>query len=194
MTEHPEPNWEALRAEYETGTDTYETLAEKNGLPAARVRARARAERWNAARKQYRKQVAQSAVGRCAETESEKLACVLAAVSGISGVIAQTAADEKQFFRYQVKCKAKCAQADGEPVEKVWAEEQELQTMDIHAVKDYLSALKQLTELIRELYDIPTAEGKLNRRLLKQKLKSAETAKNGKLQVVFAPELEEFGA
>lgn len=186
-------NFEELRAEYETGTETYAELAARTGADEKQLRRVARAERWNARRRAYRREVADKAVGKAAERESDRLACVMNAVGGVSALMTSLTEDKKLFYRFQVKCKQKLPGENGEPVEKVWAEEQELRTPDIHAVREYLAALKQLTDLIRELYDIPTAEGKLNRRLLKQKLAAAEAGGKQSVRVTLAPELEELG-
>ena len=94
-------------------------------------------------------------------------------------------ADEQQFYRSPVRCKEKLPPDDqGRVLERQWDEEVISQKVDTKALKDMTAVLADLTELVRELYRIPTQAEAHKQWVAEQQLKLKQEAATDETQAI----------
>lgn len=143
--------WNAIKTEYITGEISYRKLAEKWGVPFRTLSYRASEEGWKKERDKYRDTVAtrslQIVATKASSENANRLLKLQEAADNMGKVIAEIFDDSKQFNRYIV------ATSDG-------PEEREYRKYDTKAIKDLTGAMKDLASVLRNIYDIPTAQEK----------------------------------
>jgi len=63
-------DWQIIKTEYITGTQSLDTLAKKHGIPARTIKANSKKENWVSAREKHRTKVA---LNMCQKNEAEKM-------------------------------------------------------------------------------------------------------------------------
>lgn len=175
MTE--ERNWEQVKTVYLSGTESLRALAERFGIPAGTLCARAAREKWSA-EKQHSTQTA------------EPLAAARDCVDRLLAAVQQALNEETALqATRQIKCKSKADGPDG-VIDRNWVEQEPSGAIDIGRVKEFASVLEELISLKRDLYDLPTGAEAERRQLAKEKLEMAKQkltpAQLPQLQVLFS--------
>lgn len=146
-------NWQAIQHEYVTATDvsvSYRALAQKYNIPLPTFNRIAIREEWNKKRQKYKRDVVNKAVSQACKREAGKLAKVMSSADKLSATIDQVFEDVDQFHRYIVNEPGE----DGGTV----ATEKTYKKVDTRAIRDITASLKDLTAVIRNVYDIPTLQ------------------------------------
>lgn len=167
---NPNIDWKKIKTEYITSKDnsvTQETLCKKYDVSARQMAEHCSKEKWVEKRKAYRKSVAEKTLEKISNKESSKLASLMASTDKLVKVVADTLEDPDQFKRYIVTD----GLCDGrsETTEKIF------EKVDIKAIKDLTTILKDLVALNRNLYNIPTEAELTQREIAKQRLEIEKT-------------------
>lgn len=146
-------DWTAIKAEYITGTISYRKLADNWGVSFRTLSDRALREGWKEARDKHRNNVVEKTVqkvaSRKATTTANKLCDLQEAADNMGRVIAEIFADSEQFHRHIIQTR------DGDN----WnAAERIFDKADTKAIKDLTGAMKDLVAVMRNIYDLPTAQ------------------------------------
>lgn len=148
------PCWDKIRAEYITTQAGYRKLAEKWGVSWRTLAERSKREGWREERKKYEARVVKTTVKKVADTvakeQADKLLQLKAAADSMGEVIAAIFDDASQFHRHIV------TRGLGMGVTAV--ECKEMEKVDTRAIKDLTGALKDLSYVMRNLYDLPTVK------------------------------------
>ena len=123
------PDWEALRVEYVSGKTSYKKLAAKHGVPLHKVEERARDEAWMAQKRQFRRNVVDKALKKMETQQAGQLVKLQHAADKLAGIVEMASADEQIFL--------------------------DNGTYSHKALQATVRSLKELTEVIRDLYDMP---------------------------------------
>ena len=148
------PDWEALKAAYIAGEQSYRTLAGEWGVPYATIRDRGSREGWVAAREAYRADVVARTLHRSAASEARdnarKLDTLRRSADILGEMILDVLQDAEQFHRHLIQ------RGLGEGVSDT--EERLYTKADTRAIKDLSAAMRDLASVIRSTYDIPTRQ------------------------------------
>ena len=146
-------DWTAIKAEYITGTISYRKLADNWGVSFRTLSDRALREGWKEARDKHRNNVVEKTVqkvaSRKATTTANKLCDLQEAADNMGRVIAEIFADSEQFHRHIIQTR------DGDNWD---AAERIFDKADTKAIKDLTGAMKDLVAVMRNIYDLPTAQ------------------------------------
>lgn len=146
-------DWTAIKAEYITGTISYRKLADNWGVSFRTLSDRALREGWKEARDKHRNNVVEKTVqkvaSRKASTTANKLCDLQEAADNMGRVIAEIFADSEQFYRHIIQTR------DGDNWD---AAERIFDKADTKAIKDLTGAMKDLAAVMRNIYDLPTAQ------------------------------------
>lgn len=147
-------DWTAIKAEYITGTISYRKLADSWGVSFRTLSDRALREGWKEARDKHRNNVVEKTVqkvaSRKASTTANKLCDLQEAADNMGRVIAEIFADSEQFHRHIV--------TEGLGMGATKVEERQYKKVDTKAIKDLTGAIKDLAAIMRNIYDLPTAQ------------------------------------
>ena len=147
-------DWTAIKAEYITGTISYRKLADSWGVSFRTLSDRALREGWKEARDKHRNNVVEKTVqkvaSRKASTTANKLCDLQEAADNMGRVIAEIFADSEQFHRHIV--------TEGLGMGATKVEERQYKKVDTKAIKDLTGAIKDLAAVMRNIYDLPTAQ------------------------------------
>lgn len=159
-------DWTALKTEYASTDITYRQLAEKYQISVSSVARHGRQEDWPALREQFKHKVITKTVNKAANRAADKLSTLIEATTKAAEKTLGILSDEKQLYRHLVVTEEKNGQtASSRVVEKVFKK------ADTKALRDLTASLKDLTGLMRDFYDLPTAGEKQARRLANERLK-----------------------
>jgi type I site-specific restriction endonuclease len=164
-------DWNRVRVEYVSGKMTYKDLAEKYGVSKVMVGKRAKAEKWVAQREAYRRSVAEKALGKKKERDTEALARLQEATEALSESIERILQDKQQFFR-GVQLGAPEKDEDG--ILRATALEYVTRKADMKALASAAKAMNEITKAVRNLWDLPTGEEQRARKLAERKMRLAE--------------------
>lgn len=180
-------NWDRIRAEYVSGSDSYEQLAQKHGMLKSQLGARAKKENWPGQRAAYRKSVADTTIRKKRYKDSEKLAGLMEAADDLAGHVQRMLADEDQFRRNVDSTFVKVTDGVVEHRKKEFLSAK----VDTKALCNAAKALNEAIRAVRDVYNIPTQAEKDKKKLEERKLQMLETkrgeAENGETGVVLMP-------
>ena len=146
-------DWKSIKTEYITDTTTsYRKLAEKHGVAYMTIVKKAGAEGWVQLRKEHANNVVAKALDKNARENARRLARMQRSADKMSGVIEHIFDDTDQFYRHIV--------TEGTGFGESKTECRVMQKVDTRSIKDLTSAMKDLTLVLRNLYDIPTVQEK----------------------------------
>lgn len=151
----------SLENAYIAGKMTYEELAKAHGLEAAALRAQGRREGWHKKRLAWRK--AQGMSGGDLQTlmDTAVLLCQ---------VLEDMVQDTDQFHLHMRTVRTKSKDENGEVVEDSVPETVWLDKVDIAAVRAVSGVLRELTDVIRDIKELPTQSQKHAQRLAEEKM------------------------
>lgn len=180
-------DWDALKTEYVTTEISLSKLAEKYGTTKSSLAKKSTAEKWVDERKRYRNAVVTKTLQKSQERDVKRLCKLMDATEKLIDISLRAISDEQQYQRYIV------TEGMGEGYSE--ASEKVFQKVDTKALKDTVSVLKDLTSMVRDFYDIPTAAQREQRdinlarlKLDEQKASAGET--NGSITIVVSKDSE----
>ena len=154
-------DWEAIRTEYVTTDTSLAKLAKKYGCTKTMVGYKSRDEGWVKQRKQYLDSVYTKTVEEAKKQDVKRLSKLMDATGKLIDVAMRAIEDDKQFNRFIV------SEGLGEGVSETT--EKQFEKVDTKALKDTVAVLKDLTAMVRDFYDIPTAAQREQREQARQK-------------------------
>lgn len=140
-------DWGAIKTAYVTSTKSYRQVAAEYGVSFAALSRKGNADGWRGLRKAYQDEAACRAIAGEIDNEADRLGKIIEAANSMSDVIADVFADADQFHRHIVQDK------NGEDISTV---ERRFEKVDSRAIKDLTGALKDMTLVLRNLYNLPT--------------------------------------
>lgn len=133
------PDWGEVKNAYITGKDSLQKLAEKYEIPIRTIKSRSSKEKWVEERKKFRTDVAQKSSQKTAKKEAKRLAKLRDVAEDVAALISQ----------------------DVERMKKQREKEKTVTPEDVKMIKDLTVALKNIADVMRDVYDIPTIREKL---------------------------------
>lgn len=132
-------DWGEIKNAYITGKESLKELAEKYGIPLRTIKDRSSKERWVEERKKFRTDVAQKASQKTAKKEVKRLVKLRDVAEDVADLIGQ----------------------DVERMKKLREKRKSVTPEDVKMIKDLTVALKNIADVMRDVYDIPTIREKL---------------------------------
>lgn len=147
-------DWCGVKTAYVTGRKSYAELALEMNISQGAIALRARREKWGDARKAFRNKVIDKVVNERADSEAQGLVKLLDAAEHMAGALSQMLQDEKGFL------KSIAPESGGnEGADK----------LDTRAVRDLTVSLKNMAQLLRNLYRLPTQSEEERQKLAREK-------------------------
>lgn len=144
-----ERDWKQIKTEYITTDISYRKLAAKYNVPMSTLTRIAIKEKWVESRERYKNKVVAKTVEKMAAKEANKLAKIRTMTDSMVEVVEGIFNDPEQFQRHLVQTR------DGQ----IWdVEERVFKKADTKAIKDITAAIKDLSTVIRNVYDLPTVQ------------------------------------
>lgn len=173
--------WIEIRKKYVTSDLSYKQLAQEFDVSAAAVAKHGKNEKWPEKRKKHREFIARKAEEKIAKKEANKLAKLITAADNMAEVINKAMEDSSQFNRFLVTESTidKNGNIRSRKKEKVFKK------LDTKAVRDMTAALKDLTQTIRSLNNIPTPQEEQAMEIARERLEM-EKEKQGRANGQFA--------
>lgn len=155
-------DWKGVQTEYITGDLSLPKLAKKHNLSLSTVQVRCRQEGWVAKRREFKQQAVAVAVLGAVNDEADRLGKIITSAQRMSDVIESVLEDTDQFYRHVVQ-----DEIGGEKttIEKIF------EKADSKAIRDMTSALKDMTLVLRNLYNLPTQAEAEAQRIAAERLK-----------------------
>lgn len=144
-------NWAAIEAAYIRGRKSYRELSKKYGVAESSLSRYASAHNWVSKRERFRGKLRAETEKKMLTKESDKLVGLAEAADKLTTVLNNCIDDEKQFNRRVVVNKY------GEVAEV------EVKSYNIAAMRQLAGTLKDLTEVIRDVNNIPRQEASENK-------------------------------
>lgn len=132
-------DWGEIKNAYITGKESLNKLAERYEIPLRTIKDRSRKEKWVEERKKFRTSVAQEASRKTAKKEVKRLVKLRDVAEDVADLIGQ----------------------DVERMKKLREKRKSVTPEDVKMIKDLTVALKNIADVMRDVYDIPTIREKL---------------------------------
>ena len=132
-------DWGEIKNAYITGKESLNKLAERYEIPLRTIKDRSRKENWVEERKKFRTEVAQKASQKTAKKEVKRLVKLRDVAEDVADLIGQ----------------------DVERMKKLREKRKSVTPEDVKMIKDLTVALKNIADVMRDVYDIPTIREKL---------------------------------
>lgn len=145
-----ERDWNALKVEYVSGGMSYRELAEKHGIPPSTLMKAAAKGKWKEGRKKYGDSLVAEAVRKTQGEKIKKLQRVQQAADIVASRLLEIVQDEEQFHRHLVQV----GLGDG----KYETQDVIFKAANTKALRDVVAALKDMSQVIRNLYGILTVQ------------------------------------
>lgn len=159
------PDWVAIKTEYLTTSTSYRKLAAKYEVPFSTLQSRAKKENWTAARKKAQKKIMTKTVEKVTRKRAYKMDKLMQAADNMSEVIEKYSADYDNFVKDEGFKNAT-------------------------SIKSIAIAIKELTLVVRDLYDMPNMLDRERLELEKRKV-DADTATDNQITVAMK-EMEKY--
>lgn len=130
-----------LETIYTHGSDSYRKLAEKYGVPFTTISHFAKQNEWPKKRRQFRDKVRTKADAKESERQANRLLGIGESAEQVVEIIRDALADPKQFKRRTF-------------IDENGIHEEEVQTVNVAAIRQLVGALKGLADVIRDVYNI----------------------------------------
>ncbi|MGN0133786.1 MAG: hypothetical protein ACI4AO_03600 [Anaerotignum sp.] len=134
-----ERDWGAIKNEYITGKESLTKLSEKYKVPLRTIKDRSRKEKWVEARKKFRTDTAQKASQKTMKKEAKRLARLRDVAEDVADLIGE----------------------DVEKLKELHRKRKSITPEDVKMIKDLTAALKNIADIMRDVYAIPTIREKL---------------------------------
>lgn len=141
-------NWEKLEVEYITTKTSYAKLAKKHKISKSSIEKYAVANSWQKKRRQYCSEIVANSLARTCARDTDRLIKMQEATERISEVVEEVFEDDKQFRRQIMTVTDK----NGNLQQTVKLTKK----YDSKAIRDMVTAVKDLSMTIRNLYEIHT--------------------------------------
>lgn len=135
--------WDKIKTEYITTEISFRKLAEKYNISASTLTKRAAKEQWAKKRKTHRNKVVSKTTEKTAQRQANKLVKLQESVDKLTALIDTALDDTKQLYMYVDLMNHKTFTS---------------KKLDTKAIKDLSSSMKDLTSVIRNIYNIPTEQ------------------------------------
>ena len=139
--------WDIIKTEYIVGKCSCQELCEKYDIPARTMQDRCRREGWTKSRKAYRQKLVDNLIKNQAKEDAKHLGSLRSAATSMAGVLEEIAGRVAFVM-------------DGD----------DGYNADTKSVKDVVTALKDLTATIRDLYGLPNVEEAARIRIAEERL------------------------
>lgn len=198
-------DWEAIKTEYITTDTSQSKLAKKYGVPRSTICKWCAREGWVEQRERYRAGVVQKTIDRRAHEDVKHLEKLMGAAERITEIAVDALQKEQALYtipvdrdeEYSAPIDSKSGDvwtedSTGVPVmRRRWNEDRVSDAVNTRALKDLASVVKEMTSLIRDFYDIPTAAQReqrdINRERLELDKKRAEQGEAGGSITIIVP-------
>lgn len=155
MAKRNKPNWDEIKTEYATTDISYREIANKHGIPYRTVVDAGRSQEWVKARETYRNKFIAKSIELAANERAKHLQSIASSADKMANVIHSVMDDTKQFFRR---------------IDITTGEEKISKKVDSKAVRELTAAMKDLTAVLRNVYDIPTQAEQVSMELARERL------------------------
>lgn len=202
-------DWEAIKTEYITTDTSQSKLAKKYGVPRSTICKWCAREGWVEQRERYRAGVVQKTIERRAHEDAKHLKNLMGAAERITEIAVDALQKEQSLYtipvdrdeEYSSPIDSKSGDvwtedSDGVPVlRRRWNEDRVSEAVNTRALKDLAAIVKDMTTLIRDFYDIPTAaqreQREINRERLEIEKKRAEQGEaSGNITIIVPKDAE----
>lgn len=202
-------DWEAIKTEYITTDTSQSKLAKKYGVPRSTICKWCAREGWVEQRERYRAGVVQKTIERRAHEDVKHLKNLMGAAERITEIAVDALQKEQSLYtipvdrdeEYSSPIDSKSGDvwtedSDGVPVlRRRWNEDRVSEAVNTRALKDLAAIVKDMTTLIRDFYDIPTAaqreQREINRERLEIEKKRAEQGEaSGNITIIVPKDAE----
>jgi hypothetical protein len=187
-------DWIAAKTEYVTQRTSYKRLAKKYGVSMTAIAKHAKEERWVQAREDYINRTVKKAVAKLETQEVDKLARIMSAADKMAGIVDDLSGRSELFTSRVAVMKD-----DGEPLLGDDGKPVMDTTVNARDIRDFTTALKDLTATIRNLYNLPTkAQAEAQRinterwEAEKRRMEAESSTDNNRIEVVIAGGLEDY--
>jgi len=143
-------DWCSVKSAYVTGKKSYAALALEMNISQGAIALRARREKWGEARAAFRNRVVDRVMEERVQTEAKGLVTLLNAAEHMAGALSEALKNEEQLLH------SFSGEGSGEK-------------LDTHAIRNLTGALKDMTQLLRNLYRLPTQAEAERQRLAREK-------------------------
>lgn len=134
-----ERDWGAIKNEYITGKESLTKLSEKHKVPLRTIKDRSRKGKWVEERKKFRTDTAQKASQKTMKKEAKRLARLRDVAEDVADLIWE----------------------DVEKLKELHRKRKSITPEDVKMIKDLTAALKNIADIMRDVYAIPTIREKL---------------------------------
>ena len=155
MAKRKKPNWDEIKTEYATTDISYREIANKHGIPYRTVVDAGRSQEWVKARETYRNKFIAKSIELAANERAKHLQSIASSADKMANVIHSVMDDTEQFFRR---------------IDMTTGEEKISKKVDSKAVRELTAAMKDLTAVLRNVYDIPTQAEQVSMELARERL------------------------
>ena len=177
-------DWVAAEHEYITTKMSYADIAKKYSVSCRLVNTYGAEHSWFKKRKEYLNNVSVKLAAKSEDKAVDKLLRLSQVADSIVDVLEKTVSDAEQFNRYVV------TEATGDFDQRT--SEYIFKKTDTKALRDVVTALKDITNVIRNVNEIPTDEEKERRQLVRErfeldkKRQANESNNDNKFEISFA--------
>ena len=166
----PNIDWETIEADYITSDLSYKALANKYGLAYSTVGLHGSAGNWPDKRQKHRTKVKSKVVRKIETKQANELAKLQGATNDAIGIVCNALGKEDQFYTYLCDHKERYVGGVEVSEDKILSEistteQRKFDKIDSKALRDLTTVLKDLVQLQREFYDIPTEAQKEQRKI-----------------------------
>lgn len=147
-------DWCGVKTAYVTGNKSYAALALEMNVSKGAIALRAKREKWGDARQAFRNEVVDKVVSARAKSEAKGLVSLLDAAEHMAGALSGALQDEKQLLN--------SFNQEGDGDEKA-------EKLDTRAIRNLTGALKDMSQVLRNLYRLPTQAEEESQRLAREK-------------------------
>ena len=156
-------DWTKIEAQYIAGDMSLRELAKRKKISYSTLSKAAAAGGWAEKRKQFRAEVASSALDAARERGRARLETLMSGTEQLLDSAVAALADEMQFQRYVVT--EGCGEGMSETTERTF------EKRDTRAMKDMAAVITSLAGLLRDFYGINTPAQELGQKLAKERLR-----------------------
>ena len=147
-------DWCGIKMAYVTGNKSYAALALEMDISQGAIALRARREKWGEARAAFRDSVVNRAIEEHAEKEAKGLAELLNAAESVAGALSEALRDKNQLLNSIAQSGDQAEQGE---------------KLDTRAIRNLTGALKDMAQLLRGLYRLPTRSEEDRLKLAREK-------------------------
>lgn len=166
MLKSGEVNWDAVRAMYVTTTMSLRDVANQHGLKLHTVETHSSQGGWVAARMAWRARAAAVAMDRSIDGEADRLARIIHAANSMADQIDDVFGDPEQFRRHLVTNTT----IDEDGNKCITTVERQYKAINTKAMRDLSAAIKDMTQVLRNLHNLPTQAEQENQRIAAERL------------------------